>query len=276
MAKILISADMEGIAGITHRKQVLRDSAEFARSCRLMTAEVAAACEGALEAGATSVVVNDSHSDMRNLISEDLPPQVEVLSGNTKLWSMVHGIDSSFDGVAFLGYHAPAATIAGILDHTYYGSVVHEVLLNGEPMSEARLNALVAGTFGVPAIFFSGDQNACADATHFLPGIVAVSVKHAYGRTAARSLSPQFAGTAIRDGMARAVRSIVAEPGTCYSIAAPLTLDVDLMNAEMADACELLPDVVRTGGTRIRIVKDDAIAIYRAFRIVCVLGASVA
>ena len=275
MAKILISADMEGIAGIVHRKQTLRDSAEFARSCRLMTAEVAAACEGALEGGATSVVVNDSHSDMRNLITEELPPQVEVLSGNTKLWSMVHGIDTSFDGIGFLGYHAPAATVAGILDHTYYGSVVHEVQLNGEPMSEARLNALVAGTFGVPVIFFSGDQTACADATRFLPWIEAVTVKHAYGRMAAQSLSPQFAATAIREGMARAVRSVVAGSGTRYSIAGPLTLDVDVMNAEMADQCELLPEVVRTGGTRIRIVKDDVIALFRAFRIVCVLGASV-
>jgi D-amino peptidase len=244
MAKILISADMEGVAGITHRKQILRDNAEFARSCRLMTAEVAAACEGALEAGATSVVVNDSHSDMRNLVAEDLPPQVELLSGNVKLWSMVHGIDGSFDGIAFLGYHAPAASIAGILDHTYHGSVVQEVRLNGEPMSEARLNALVAGTFGVPAIFFSGDQNACADATRFLPWIVTVTVKHAFGRTAAQSLSPQFARAAIRDGMARAVRSIAEAPGTTYAIAGPLTLDVNVMNAEMADQCELLPDSV--------------------------------
>ena len=168
MAKILISADMEGIAGITHRKQVLRDSPEFARSCRLMTAEVAAACEGALEGGATAVVVNDSHSDMRNLMSEELPPQVEVLSGNTKLWSMVHGIDTTFDGIAFLGYHAPAASIAGILDHTYHGSVVHEVRLNGEPMSEARLNALVAHPVAGPLMrgmrHIPVDRSAGADA----------------------------------------------------------------------------------------------------------------
>ena len=229
---------MEGVAGITNRKQVARDSAEFARSCRLMTAEVAAACQGAFEAGATSIVVNDSHSDMRNLIHEDLPPQVELISGHTKLWSMVHGIDTSFDGVAFLGYHAPAATTHGILDHTYYGSVVHEVLLNGEPMSEARLNAGVAGTFGVPAILISGDQNACADAKRFLPWIGTVTVKP-------------------------------------YALAAPLTLDVDLMNAEMADNCELMPDIVRTGATRIRLVQDDFVALYRAFRIACILSAAV-
>ena len=104
--------------------------------------------------------------------------------------------------------------------------------------------------------------------------IEAVTVKHAFGSIAAQSLSPQFACTAIRDGMARAVRSVVTKPRTCYGIAAPLTLDVDVMNVKIADQCELFPEVVRTGGTRIGIVKDVAIALVRAFRIVCVLGAS--
>ena len=275
MAKILISADMEGVAGITNRKQVLRDSAEFARSCRLMTAEVAAACKGAFEGGATSVVVNDSHSDMRNLIHEELPPHVELISGHTKLWSMVQGVDTSFDGVAFLGYHAPAATALGILDHTYYGSVVHEVLLNDEPMSEARLNAGVAGTFGVPAIFISGDQNACADGKRFLPWIGTAPVKHAYGKAAARSLSPESARGAISSGMTQAVKSLATRAAKPYTVAAPLTLDVDLMNAEMADQCELMSEAVRTGGTRIRLVKDDFVALYRAFRIACILSAAV-
>jgi D-amino peptidase len=275
MARVLISADMEGVAGITHLKQVLRDSSEFAEACRLMTAEVVAACEGAAAGGASSILVNDSHADMRNIDPEALPQGVRLIRGNVKPWSMSQGVEGC-DAIAFLGYHAPAATTAGILDHTYSSATVHEVSLNGETLSEARLNAAVAGSFGVPAIFLSGDQSACADAERFLPWVRRVEVKHAIGRAAAVCLSPQDARAAIARTMQEAVAALAHDAFEPYVIEPPLVLEVSFMKSEMADVAEILPEATRVAGTRVRVVHDDIRSIFRYFRVLMLLGAAVA
>jgi D-amino peptidase len=273
--KILISADMEGVAGVTHAQQTRRDTSEFARSCELMTGEVRAACESALRAGATMVVVNDSHGDMRNIIHEQLPPEVQLIQGSVKELSMIEGIDGSFDALVFVGYHAPAATRAGILDHTYHGRVVHKVLLNGDVCSEARLNAAVAGTFGVPALFLSGDQSACADARRFLPWIVTATVKHALGRTAARALSPTAARAAIFNGIGEALAQIQQGAGQPYRLDPPISIDLTCMNSEMADSAALLPGADRIDGTTVRYVADNTVTAFRAFRVMMTLAAAV-
>src|SRR5579864_7640659 len=202
--KIYISADMEGVAGITATEQTDPvGQPEYAYSCRLMTGEVRAACEGAIAAGATEILVNDSHWNMRNIIHEELPPQVRLIRGSLKPLSMNQGLDPSCEAAAFVGYHAPVGTADAILDHTYSGETLYDVRINGERCSEARINAAVAGCFGVPVIFLSGDQNACADARSFLPHVEAVEVKQAIGRYAASSLSPQESRKAIASGLRR-------------------------------------------------------------------------
>ena len=188
--KVYISADMEGVAGITATEQTDPvGQPEYAYSCQLMTAEVRAACEGALEAGATEIVVNDSHWNMRNLIHEELPPQVRLIRGSLKPLSMNQGLDPSCAAAMFVGYHAPVGTADAILDHTYSGETAYDVRVNGLHCSEARLNAAAAGSFGVPVVLISGDQQACADARSFLPWVETVEVKQAVSQYAAASLS---------------------------------------------------------------------------------------
>src|SRR5437762_47384 len=146
--RVYISVDMEGIAGVVHEDQTNpvdpRCAPEYARFRRLMTAEANAAIDGALEAGANQVLVNDSHWFMRNLLAEELNQAAVLLSGDPKPWSMMEGIDGGFDAAMCIGYHARAGTKNAVLDHTYTDRVL-EARLNGRPVGELALNAALAG-----------------------------------------------------------------------------------------------------------------------------------
>lgn len=274
--KVYISADMEGVAGITAEEQTNPvGQPEYSYSCRLMTGEVRAACEGAVAAGATSVLVNDSHWNMRNIIHEELPPDVRLIRGSLKPLSMVQGLDPTFAAAAFVGYHAPIGTRDAILDHTYTDVTLHDVRVNGERCSEARLNAAVAGYHKVPVVFVSGDQNACADARSFLPWAETVQVKEAIGRYAAASLSPQEARAAIKAGMERALRAAKERGARPYELERPIALELTFTSTAKADMAELLPGSERVSGRKLRFVHEDYLTVFRAFRAMTALGASI-
>jgi D-amino peptidase len=274
--RIYISADMEGVAGITAEEQTNPvGQPEYAFSCELMTAEVRAACEGAKEAGATSIVVNDSHWNMRNIIHDGLPADVRLIRGSDKPLSMNQGLEAGADFAAYVGYHAGGGTRDAVLDHTYTDTTIHEVRINGEPCSEARINAAVAGAYGVPVVFLSGDQSACADAASFLPWAVTVEVKRAIGRYAAASLSPEESRAAIRSGMRTAVREAKKRGSKPYALVPPIALEMTFTYTSKADVAALLPGSERISGRTIRFVHDDILTAFRAFRAMMLLGASV-
>src|SRR6266542_1531997 len=204
--RIYISVDMEGIAGVVHEDQTNpvdpRCAAEYARFRKLMTGEANAAVEGALAAGATQFVVNDSHWDMRNLLPEELHEAAELLSGGPKRLSMLEGIERGFDAALFIGYHARAGTPRAVLDHTIMDAV-RDVRLNGRSMGELGLNAALAGAYGVPVALVSGDRATAEEARALLGrGIETVIVKEAVSRHAARSVAPAAARQLVRDGVA--------------------------------------------------------------------------
>ena len=274
--KLYISADMEGVAGITAEEQTNPvGQPEYAYSCKLMTGEVRAACEGAKSAGAEAILVNDSHWNMRNIIHEELPSDVILIRGAMKPLSMNQGLDASFDAAAFVGYHAPGGTQNAVLDHTYTDATLYEVRINGQKCSEARLNAAVAGTFGVPVVFLSGDQHACADAREFLPWAETVEVKQAIGRYAAASLSPEQSRGAIREGVARAIHESSARRVKPYLFEPPISLEVTFTYTSKCDIAALMPGCDRIGPRTLRFVHDDYMTVFRAFRALMCLGGSV-
>ena len=192
--RVYVSVDMEGIAGVVHEDQTNpvepRCGPEYARFQRLMTAEANAAIRGAFAGGATRVVVNDSHWNMRNLLAEELDERAELISGDPKPLSMMEGIADGFDAAFFVGYHAMAGTATAVLDHTYT-DLVAQARLNGRPIGELGINALLAGSFGVPVVLVTGDQATCAEGREWLgTGVGVVPVKTAIGRGAARSVAP--------------------------------------------------------------------------------------
>ena len=273
MTRVYVSIDMEGVAGIAALPQVWRGSDDFAASRLLMTKEANAAVDGAFEGGATAVVVNDSHGDMFNLLPEEMDPRAELLIGSPKVpWSMMQGFGPGFAVALFIGYHARAGTLAAVLDHTYSGRLLYDVRVNGESVSEADLNAALAGTYGIPAGLVTGDDKACAQATERLPGIRTVVVKEAFGRGVARSLHPEAARQAIRAAAAEAVagaaglRTFVFEP--------PIVLEADTANTSSAELCALPPGVERAGPRTVRFRTDDFREAYRCLLAWTYLGAS--
>jgi D-amino peptidase len=252
---------MEGMAGIVHLQQVLRGMPEYERSCRLMTAETNAAVAGARRAGATRFVVNDSHGDMRNFLLNELDEGVEVISGADKPFSMGAGLDGTFEVAFFVGYHASAGSERAIMDHTYGGRTIYALRINGREQSEATLNAALAGTFGVRAALITGDQATIDQAASELSGIESVVVKHALGRQAARSLHPAEACRRIEAGAYRAYDDQPARP--LYQPKGPYTLEIDWMNASMADLCSTMPEVDRAGGRTVRYQTADFQTCYR-------------
>jgi D-amino peptidase len=271
---VFISIDMEGIAGVAHLQQVMRGTDDFAASRHLMTGEANAAIAGAFDGGASGVVVNDSHGDMYNLLAEELDPRAELVIGSPKVLSMMQGFGPGFGVALFVGYHAAAGTQAAVLDHTYSGRLLYEVRLNGEPATEAELNAAFAGTFGVPVGLVTGDDKICAAAEKRLPGLRTVVVKEAYGRNVAKSLHPSVAREAIQKTAAEVVRAATAGELSVFLPDKPFTLEADVANTSAADLCALAPGTDRTGPRTVRFQADDFREAFRCLLAWVYLGAS--
>lgn len=273
--RVYISVDMEGIAGVVHESQTdpvtPGCAAEYARCRRLMTAEANAAIEGALAAGATKILVNDSHWFMRNLLAEELHQAAELVSGDPKPRSMVQGIDAGFDAALFIGYHARAGTPNAILDHTY-ADRIHEVRVNGKAVGELGLNAALAGVHRVPVALVSGDSGLAAEAKELLGDHVAtVVVKQAVSRHAAQSVAPVVACRMIREAVPRALKQHHAP----YALTSPVTLEVDFALTIHADMAELCPGATRTAGRTVAFTERDFGEVFRAWRTLLNLSAVV-
>ncbi|MCI0555538.1 MAG: M55 family metallopeptidase, partial [Anaerolineae bacterium] len=197
--KVFISVDMEGITGLVHGDQVSRSGSDYQMARRWMTEEANAAINGALDAGATEIIVNDSHGDMRNLILADLNPVASLITGSPKPYSMMQGIDATYDAAVFVGYHPREGTFDGVLDHTMHGGVVYSVKVNGVEMPELGLNSLIAGYYNVPVVFIAGDKAVCDQARDILgQSIVTVAVKEGIGKRAAKSMPLKKSHETIR------------------------------------------------------------------------------
>ncbi|MCK7490013.1 MAG: M55 family metallopeptidase [Anaerotruncus sp.] len=246
--KIFISVDMEGISGIVHGDQTTPGTAEYADGRKWMAQDVNAAVEAALAAGATGVVVNDSHGSMRNIDPDDLHPKAILISGTPKPLSMMQGIDPTFAACLFIGYHAKAGTENAILDHTISGSVVRSIRVNGIEMPELGLNAAIAGYYGVPVVLVSGDTAVCRQAGEVLgKDIVTVAVKEAFGRLAAKLVPMAEARQMIAAGVKDGARP--AAPGSSPSSwPRPTGFEIGYHVSAQADmGAMLLPDVRESG-----------------------------
>ena len=265
--KILIAADMEGITGVVHADQTNPSHAEYGRFRKLMTGDVNAAIAGAHAGGADEVVVSDGHWDGRNVLIEELDNRARLNSGTPAPFSMVQGVDAGVDGVLFIGYHARVGTPDATLDHTWSGARVAGVWLNNAPIGEIGLNAAVCGHFGVPVLMISGDQNACAEAVTLLGSIETAVVKRASGRTAAECLPPDVSQRLIQEAAQRAVeRRRAGQAPAPFCPPPPITIAVEFVRSEMADAAAILPGARRVEGKRVEYTAGDMPTASRAFR----------
>src|SRR5207249_7034566 len=210
--KIFISVDMEGITGVVQPAQLGPDGFEYQRAREWMTAEVNAAIQGARDAGPADIVVCDSHGNGQSVLIDKLPDDVQIVRGFPRPLEMMQGIDASFAAVLFIGYHASEWTADAVRGHTISSARLLGVRLNGMEVSEGIYNAALAGHFGVPVAFISGDRLAVSQLQKVVPGAEGAVVKEPYGYHSAQTVTPARGQALIRDGVKRAMAKLGSMP----------------------------------------------------------------
>jgi D-amino peptidase len=272
--KVFISIDIEGISGVCRDEQTTHGSEEWRAACKLMRGDLDAALEGCLAAGADEVVVRDAHDEGDNLDTNELPAHVSLISGTQWGLSMMEGIDTACRAAILLGYHARAGTLAAVLDHTFMDEIYEVAVQDGAawtPVGELALSAAVAGAYGVPMVFTSGDDKLAAEAQALLPGVGTAVTKYGLSRHTARLLAPDVARSAITAGAREALERLRANGGA----ERPQPLDwsgralrVTFGRTYLCDAAATCPGVRRLDGRTLEIPAaqgGDFADVYRAF-----------
>jgi len=262
--KIFITADYEGVSG--HVQWGSGGEREA------ITADINAAIAGAIDGGATEILVGEAHGNMRNVIPERLDPRASFFSGQPKPLNHVGGIDGTFDAAMLVAYHAKSGTWKGIMAHTYIGSVF-SLKFNDIEVGEIGADSALAGYFGVPVIMVSGDKAACHEARELLGDIETVAVKEGVSRSAGRCVHPEEARKLIREGAKRSMRLIgEAKP---LVIEPPVCTRVVFADPTYVDNLEHLPFIERIDGRTVTFVTEDFVAAFELFNMVQFYGGSV-
>ncbi|GBD31420.1 MAG: D-aminopeptidase DppA [Gemmatimonadales bacterium] len=259
--KVYISADMEGVVGTVTPDQLGPGGFEYERYRRFMTAEVNAAIAAAKSAGATQIVVSDSHGNGENLLIEELPEDVVVVRSWPRPLMMMQGIDSTFHAAIFIGYHASAVNPRGVRAHTISSARLQDVRLNGRSMPEGGINAAIAGYFGVPVVMVSGDDVAVSELKALLGDVEAAVVKRALSFHSAETLTPEAARRLIGEKVAVALRQL--ERFKPLVLPAPVALELRFKHYRPAEVLAYLPIVERVDAHSIRYVGPDILAVSR-------------
>jgi len=253
--KVYISVDMEGIAGVVTGDQLSPGGFEYERFRKFMTDEAIAAVKGAKAAGATEVVVADSHGNGESLLIEAFPAYVQIVRSWPRHGSMMAGLDGSFAAAVFVGYHASTTNSEGVRAHTFSSARFTRVALNGTPVTEAEFNAAYAGALGVPIVFISGDDSAIAEVSGRLGNLESVITKRSLGFHSAQTLTPAVADERIYQGVLKAVAH--RDQRKPYVLAPPITLDISFKHYQPAEILSYLRTVTRTDSHSIRFVGRD-------------------
>lgn len=257
--KVYISADMEGIAGVVTNEQLGPTGFEYQRARQFMTDEVNAAIQGARDAGATEILVSDSHGNGQNLLIDQLPNDVRIIRSWPRPLMMMEGIDSTFAAAIFIGYHSGTANVAGVRAHTMSSATLTGVALNGTPVPEGGINAAIAGHFGVPVVMVSGDDAAVAEVRKFTGPIQGAVVKRAISFHSAETMVPKAAQELIRTR----AREGVEQRGTArpWRLGGAVTLDVAFKHYRAAEIVAYLPNITRVDAHTIRFVGRNMIEV---------------
>jgi D-amino peptidase len=235
---------------------------DYAYGRELLLGEVNAALDGAVAAGAIELLINDSHSAMRNLPPVAIAHRANYLSGRFKPQYMMQGLDETFDAAIFLGYHAAMET-PGTLSHTYNPKAITSVRIGSVPTGEAGLNALVAQHFEVPVAVITGDQYVGPEAAPFCPDIAAIQVKTSVSRYAAEHLHPLESRDRIRAGVSQALRGLsgLRPP----AIVMPATIEVDLTSPDMAEQATWVRGVTRVDNRTVELTDTEPLRLFQSF-----------
>jgi D-amino peptidase len=264
--KIFIAADMEGVVGAVTGDQLGPDGFEYQRFRQFMTNEVNACIKAARAAGATEFVVADSHGNGENLLIEQLPDDVLVVRSWPRALGMMDGIDESFDAAILLGHHASTSNMAGVRAHTSSSANLTAVRLNGVDVSEASMNAAVAGEFGVPVIMISGDDAAVAEAQSLFGDIEGAIVKWANSFHSAKTLTPAAAYAVISEKTTVAIsRLSEIDP---YTLKPPIRLELSLKHYRPVQLLSYLPIIEQVDSHTIAYTGESMADVMNVYRVI--------
>lgn len=266
---VLISVDIEGIAGVFHPEQTRAGNGEYERARRQMTEEANAVIRGALAGGAQQIVVNDSHGSFRNLLPDLLHPAARMVLGKPRVLGMMGGVAKDIDAVMMVGYHSRAQT-RGILAHTINSFAFSCVWFNGVALGEAGIYGALAGEYGVPVIFGSGDDVFIEETKPLFPHAHFAEIKQAHGANSGDSLSPQQACTLLEKTAQEAVQAVKSKPLPPYRIEAPLQCRLQVQTPALTDLFCQLPIVERVDAVTLQF---DAPSVEFAVRVLNSLSA---
>jgi len=236
--KVFLSVDMEGISGIVDNTYTNPDAGvNYQRGRKFMTDDANAVIEAALEAGATEIVVADSHNTMNNILWESLHPKGKLLAGSPRNSSMMQELDESFDAALFVGYHTRQG-VPGVLSHTMSG-VIRNLYINGSVVGEFGFNAYYAGWFNVPVVMVSGDDLIAEEAQDLIPGIPTAVVKRAVSRTAALCLSREEATARLKQQTKLALSKIGQIAPLTTTV--PMEMAIQFSHAGQAEMAAIVP-----------------------------------
>jgi D-amino peptidase len=256
---VFLITDAEGVGGVCRQEQTDPKDAEMRQ---LLTGEINAAVEGFLAGGADEVLVWDGHDGSQTLSTLTIHPKAKLLMGALGA-SML--MERKFAAVAYVGQHSKGNVQAGIMAHSYSSLGIQYMKLNGKPVGEIDVIAAMAGHFGTPAIFLSGDKAAAAELLEIVPDAEVAVVKEGLARYACISLSAESARALIREGARRSIAKIgKVKP---YVLRGPVTLEIEYTTRN-----SLAPDAgLRTGATvvddrTIRFVGKDVLEAWQRYR----------
>lgn len=272
--KIFVSVDLEGIGGIVSAKQCgTEGGALYQEARRLMASEVNAVIEGINHGGALAVI-GDAHGSMLNIPIELLRGDFLYCGGEDKALSMMGGLDESFSGIIFLGYHGRFGTERAVLDHTYSPSTVRETRINGVPVGEAEINAGIGGYFGVPVLMVCGDTATTAQLKPVFPKALMVETKESIGRFSAICKPPEKIRQYLYDG-ARKVAENPSAFETLYRYDGDIVMENDWSTAAMAEVQTYIPGVVRKGERTTAYTSKDYVELFKLYSVFRAMARSV-
>jgi D-amino peptidase len=266
--RVFIISDMEGVAGITKWNQTDGGHQLYLEARELYTEEINAAARGAFAAGATEVVAMDCHGaggdySFNSLLPDKLDERMEFVV--QREWSEYTGIlEDGCDGALFVGMHAMAGALRGVMNHTVSSENWHSLSFNDQLVGEVGINAALCGAFGCPVLLVTGDDVVCDESRELLgDGLTTVAVKQGLGRYSARHKTPAAARTLIED----AARECLKHPQAVapYDPGPPCEIKVELFSSDHAEQFGHRPDVEVVDGRTVISRGDDWLTAWRQF-----------
>lgn len=257
--KVYISADMEGVVGVVTSDHLGPTGWEYENARKWLTGEVNAAIGAARAAGATEIVVSDSHGNGENILLDEIPRGVKLVRSWPRPLGMMQGIDESFDAVLYIGYHASTTNPEGVRAHTMSSGTLTAIKLNGVAVPEAVINAAIAGHFGVPVVMISGDDAIIREAQSHLAGIEGAVLKWNYGFHSALTVTPAEGQEIIAEKVSAALARVDDfEP---YRLEGPIVVEVSFKNYLAAELLAYLPIVERVDSHTISFTGKDMVEV---------------